>query len=416
MLRHALSSFARKGFFPLCFLTMISPAALAQPSPAGTAEGDIPSFLNALVSHNPQLSAAQRANAALVADRRAENRPGQTSVEYSPFYQSGYTGVASSELIVQQELDFPTLYATRSHTTTALQQMLDAQYATQRRDVLLQAVTTLLDLCASNQRLDLLRRRQAAADSLLTTYERRLAEGDATRIDVNRIRLDQMTTRTELLRATDIREAQILELVHLNGGWPLADDITHCADPERLTAGMPWATDALPDGASAFPASHEVRQADAAVQLSRHELSEARQAWLPQLSVGYRRNTERSEALNGFLVGVSLPIFGNKNKVKAARLRSEAADYALDEAMAAFDAEQQTLQRRHGQLQLMLETYDEALMQEQLTLLHRAVNAGELSVTDYYNEADRIYALLLDHLDLQTEYYQLRARLYRDSL
>lgn len=384
------------------------------PAKAQTAVSPLEVFLADIEAHNPQLLASHDANQAILAERRADNRPGQTSVEYSPFYQSGYQGVASSELIVQQEFDFPTLYAARTRSNSAMQQVLEAQYRTLRRDILLQAVGTLYDLCEARQTRSLYARRLAASDSLLLAYQRRLAQGDATLLDVNRIRMDQMAVRTEALRCESRIQELVRELVHLNGNHPLSSDIAQAADPLVLTAGTIIANDAV----AMYHAnpSQEVQLADAALQLSRHELSEARQSWLPQLTMGYRRNTERDESLNGFIVGVSLPLFSNKGKVKAAQLRNQAADYELLEAMTADEMRTQTLQSQSQQLRLILEAYDEPLMQQQLTLLSKAVLAGELTVADYYTEADRIYTLLLERYRTHNEYLKLLAQIHRDAL
>lgn len=372
------------------------------------------SFLADVEAHNPQLLASYDANQAILAERRADNRPGQTSVEYSPFYQSGYQGVASSELIVQQEFDFPTLYTARSRSNSAMQQVLDTQYRTLRRDVLLQAINTLYDLCEARQRHALLDRRLTASDSLLQAYQHRLAQGDATRLDVNRIRMDRMEVKAEALRCESLIQQLLLELEHLNGDQPLPSDISRVSDPVALTAGTILADDAMTTYHAHL--SHEVQLADASLQLTERELSEARQSWLPQLSMGYRRNTERQEALNGFIVGVAMPLFGNKDKVKAARLRNQAANYELHDAMKADEKRMQTLQNQNQQLRLILEAYDEPLMHEQLALLHRAVVAGELTVSDYYTEADRIYTMLSERHRTQNEYLKLLAQLHRDAL
>lgn len=384
------------------------------PAKAQTAVSPLEAFLADIEAHNPQLLASHDANQAILAERRADNRPGQTSVEYSPFYQGGYQGMASSELIVQQEFDFPTLYAARNRSNTAMQQVLDAQYRTLRRDILLQAVGTLYDLCEARQTRSLYARRLAASDSLLLAYQRRLAQGDATLLDVNRIRMDQIAVRTEALRCESRIQELVRELVHLNGNHPLSSDIAQAADPLVLTAGTIIANDAVATY-HANP-SQEVQLADAALQLSKHELSEARQSWLPQLTMGYRRNTERDESLNGFIVGVSLPLFSNKGKVKAAQLRNQAADYELLEAMTADEMRTQTLQSQSQQLRLILEAYDEPLMQQQLALLSKAVLAGELTVADFYTEADRVYTLLLERYRTHNEYLKLLAQIHRDVL
>ena len=60
-------------------------------------------------------------------------------MEYSPFYTRGITGMSSSELVVTQGFDFPTLYGARRKSGKVKQEALDRRYQAVRRDILLQA-------------------------------------------------------------------------------------------------------------------------------------------------------------------------------------------------------------------------------------------------------------------------------------
>ena len=381
-----------------------------QSSPLG---GNAGGLLSLISTNNPQLRAARHANQAIVADARAENRLGETSVEYTPFYQKGVSGTASSELIVSQEFDFPTLYAARGRQTKAQQQMLDLQYATLRRDILLEAQQLCFDFATARQLQLLLRSRLAAADSLLQAFTLRLEQGDATRLDLNRIKMDRMAVSAEAIR----NEASLTTLRHsleaLNGGQPI--------DEQLITTAAKQLADRLGHDRQTIDActavsSLEIKAAQASLETSQQELRVMQQSWLPSLTLGYRRNTELNEAQNGVLLGISLPLFGNTQKVKAARLRRSAAEEESANVQLQQNARQQSLLSQSHQLALLLDTYDEALLRQQLTLLHRAVIAGELSVIDYYSEADRIYAMLQDRLAIDNEYAKTLAQIYRDSL
>lgn len=379
---------------------------------------DITQCLADIEAHNPQLQSMYKANLALMADKQVESRPGAASVEYSPFYQGSYQGVASSELVIQQEFDFPTLYASRHKSGKAMRQVLDLQYSQLRRDILLQAVIALYDLCEARQTQCLLHDRISAADTLLMAYKRRLEQGDATRLDVNRIRMDRMELAGEALRCESRIYSLTHELVRLNGDLPLVStDVVQISDPEAVLHALPYASAVSPLAeAPASTDSREVQLADATRTLTHHELSQARQSWLPQLSLGYRRNTEQQEALHGFIVGVSLPLWSQSAKVKAARLRQEAAEADLSAALSTAEVRQQSLISEARQLRVLLDTYDDSLMHEQLILLRHAVEAGQLSIIDYYTEADRIHTLLLSRLKTQVEYHKLIANIYRDQL
>lgn len=63
-----------------------------------------------------------------------------------------------------------------------------------------------------------------------------------------------------------------------------------------------------------------------------------------------------------------------------------------------------------------MQTYDTALMHTTLEMLRRAVEDGQLSVIEYYTEADGIYRNLQTLEELENRYHALLAELFRNSL
>lgn len=365
---------------------------------------DAQDLFSTIEANNTQLRKARAAQGAEMAELRAENRPGNTSVEYSPFYQSGVDGTSSSELIVSQEFDFPSLYGARGRLAHAHEQVLDLQYQILRRDIMLESRQLCCDIVSARKMQELLRSRLSTADSLQTAFERRLQQGDATLLDLNRIKIDRMAVNADYVRNESRLQSLLLDLKRLNGGCAIEVHEASLADIIDGMTEMPG------------PTPLEVVSAQASLQASRQELSVARQGWLPSLTLGYRRNTELHEAQNGVLLGVSVPLLGNGNKVKAARLRRSVAEEEMSKAQVEQDVRIQTLQDEARQLRLILDAYDEALLLQSLALLKRAVLAGELTVIDYYNEADRIYSILQDRLGGETEYCKTLLEINREKL
>lgn len=372
----------------------------------GLAQGLTP-LLSAIEQNNLQLKAARMTNASLMTASRAENRLGDTSVEYSPFYQSGVDGTSSSELIVSQELDFPTLYAARSKANDLQAKELDWQYRILRRDILLEAKQLGIELCQNMQIQSLLQLRMATADSLLQAFEKRLSLGDASLLDINRIKMDRMSVSAEYIKNEARRTSLLADLQRLNGGQKTD---SYFAELRNQPISM------LETADEGFRPSLETYSAEASLKSSQQSVLMAQQNWAPKLTLGYRRNTELREASNGFLVGVAVPLFNNSGKVKAAKMQRSAAELNLSDAQVGQTMRHDNLIQQYQHYRLLLEAYDEPLMQQTLSLLHKAVMAGELSVIDYYTEADRIYSLLLERIDNEAEYIKVLSELNRESL
>ncbi|MBQ0056828.1 MAG: TolC family protein [Bacteroidales bacterium] len=399
----------------LLFISLITLTASAQ-SPSSW-QTDVASWLQEVESNNLSLKAMRHSNAASALDRKADNALGETSVEYSPFFSKGYDGVSSSELIVSQEIDFPTAYASRSRVNAARQTVDELQYMALRRDVMLQAECLLIDLQSAMLSAAVLTSRFHATDSLLNAYERRLALGDASVLEVNRIKLDRMSTRTEIIRNQSLIGNICNEMTALNGGvrpaviasMPKAETLDHGSLTQLMDAGL----DAPSADATLLSANIDVQLAEASLSATSRELSLTRQQLLPRLTLGYRRNTEMNEASNGFLLGVSMPLFASSRRTKASRLRQSAAELELQDTRISTEKTHDALSSQLILLRTAIDTYDVPLMQSMLTLLDKAVAAGQISVIEYFNETDLIYGKLAERIALVNEYRQISAKIKR---
>lgn len=396
-------------------ITLITLIVISLPQLSAQSLSDI---LSQISHHNPELRAVQHANQSLLAGMRSDNALGETSVEYTPFYQRGYDGVASSEMIVSQSFDFPTLYATRGRANSYRANALDMQYQMAVRDVMLRARQLCFDLCIAQSRHDLLRQRQLVADDLLRLLDMRMAQGDATRIELNRVKLERMSVSADLLRSQATIADLRTQLVQLNGGSPLPqldslryEDVEAYALLHRLPNSVDNVLPESRDGGNAL----EVGIAENQLQSSVYDVKAARQGWLPQLTLGWRWNTDAGVSSHGVLVGMSLPLFANSSKVKAARLSRTAAEDNLSRVRVEQDARLSQLRNQASHQQAILDTYDPALMQETLTLLTRAVEGGQLTVTDAMVEIDKIYQLFDARLAAQQLYCTTLTELFREE-
>lgn len=368
---------------------------------------DIEAVMASVEANNTLLKAARSGNAATIAEMKAENTVGETSVEYSPFFRKGVGGVISSELIVSQEFDFPTMYRARGKSVSLQQNALDHEYAVLRRDILLEAQRLYYDLLMVTGKRCILNERLSAADSLLAVCEKRMKVGDANALEYNKVSIDRMTVMTEAAANDGETEKTKSALERLG----LASEVL-----QKLTASLQdcsyWDGSPQPSACSLQDKGADVSSAEATLQLAEHDVRISQMGWLPKLTVGYRRNTEYKEsAINGFLVGVSLPLFSNSKKVSAARMRKNAAEQQLESTRYQTESRRCSLQAEASSLQKQLAVYDVALMRRTLTTLLQAVNAGELAITEYYSEADNIYSKLQDRLTIENSYNKIIAEL-----
>lgn len=368
--------------------------------------GDV---LKQVASNNLTLQALAHDNQADVLDIKASNSIGGPSVEYSPFFTKGYSGVAESELVVSQEIDFPTKYAARNKQAKMQNIVGEQLLIKQRRDILLQAQLLCIDLIRLNQTLSMLHERLANSETLLQMYQKRMDAGDANALELNKVKLDCMEMRTLVNEAQGERTSLLQQLRQLNGGKPI--DVIDTVLPEypQITNFESYRALALASDADVAVAQTALRAADMNLKLQKNE-------WLPNISFGYRRNTEQGEGINGFLVGVSFPLYSNSNNVKAARQRRESAELQVMQAQNEAEASMRTNYEQLQGLQQVIDHSDVKLLQESLTLFAKALQQGEITALVYYVEINSIYEKLQRHIDLHCQSVKLLAELHKAEL
>ena len=372
---------------------------------------ELSALLKEAEENNLSLKAAREEITAAGYDISAANTLDATSIEYSPFFRKGASGVASSELIVSQEFDFPTLYASRRKAGKLQGNALEMNYATLRRDLLLEVNQTYLDLVGLAKDRKVLEERIMIADTLLSLFNKRMHAGYATALDINRIKMEQMELKTALLQNDADRKNATTLLATLCGKQDLDDTVKADSYPYAITGDLPEKiiSDYLENDS-------EIRAARAELMATSEEVKVAKQGWLPKLTAGYRRNTELDEASNGFVIGAAFPLFSTGKQVKAANARRAAAQISLEDAHIKAQSEAKTAINELLQLRESLKITDLSLLRETLRLMRKAVDEGAMTATEYYVEADNIYQKIANYNSIENRLHKTLATLSKNSL
>ena len=168
-----------------------------------------------------------------------------------------------------------------------------------RQDVLLRAKNLCLDLIGLNQERLLLEERRKNADELLVLFEKRLSEGDASALEVNKIKMERMNVQTEAAQNAAAHRTALQQLLAMNGNQPLEFD-------ETSYPNVPPVADYNTLYDEVIASDVALQTADAQVRAAEKEVGVNKQNWLPSIEVGYRRNTSISniESCSKLYIGV----------------------------------------------------------------------------------------------------------------
>ena len=314
-------------------------------------------LLQLIEQNNKDLKAGASQTEAFKWQARTENNLPDPEVTYSHLWGNkegmGFTG----EFIASQSFNFPTLYA----------------YAVSRQQILLQAQQACLDLIYLNQLQTLLDERLANAEALSRFYASQLEKGSTNIIETNKIDLELLNARNEARQNEAARQAKLEELTALNGGVPVvfADTVYRSAweYPSDFEAFRVEALASLPE--------MQALQSDQAA--ASRSVAVSKQQWLPNLTLGYRMNpSSGGDRYNGVLVGISIPLFSNRGKVKQAKAERF---YAETKVQSFTDTETAALRQvwvQAGKLKASADEYASVLRQQNnIALLNKAIQAGQ---------------------------------------
>ena len=374
-----------------------------------SADNSVDDVLKQIAQNNLTLRALQHDNEADVLDIKAENSLDGLSVEYSPFFRSGYSGVAESELVVSQEIQFPTKYADRNKQAMMQKSVGGKMYEKNRRDILLEAEQLCIDVIRLNKTLAMLDQRLKNSETLHQMYDKRMAAGDANILEVNKVKLDCMEVQTMVSEAQNERMLLLQQLQQLNGGKPVTIDSEKFPEFQPIKDFESYKALYLASDADIQMAETMLKSADMNVKMQKRE-------WLPNISFGYRRNTEQKEGVNGIMVGVSFPLYSNSKRIKAARERRQSAELQVEQARKDAESQLQSGYQQLVGLQQVLDHSDVKMMQESIVLFSKALQHGEINALDYYTEVNSIYEKLQRHIDIHCQSAKLHAVLHKNEL
>ena len=374
-----------------------------------SADNSVDDVLKQIAQNNLTLRALQHDNEADVLDIKAENSLDGLSVEYSPFFRSGYSGVAESELVVSQEIQFPTKYADRNKQAKMQKSGGGKMYEKNRRDILLEAEQLCIDVIRLNKTLAMLDQRLKNSETLHQMYDKRMAAGDANILEVNKVKLDCMEVQTMVSEAQNERMLLLQQLQQLNGGKPVTIDSEKFPEFQPIKDFESYKALYLASDADIQMAETMLKSADMNVKMQKRE-------WLPNISFGYRRNTEQKEGVNGLMVGVSFPLYSNSKRIKAARERRQSAELQVEQARKDAESQLQSGYQQLVGLQQVLDHSDVKMMQESIVLFSKALQHGEINALDYYTEVNSIYEKLQRHIDIHCQSAKLHAVLHKNEL
>ena len=365
--------------------------------------------LQSIEQNNKELQSAMQLTKAQKMENRTANYLSDPTVSYSSFYKNGAGPGHGTEFVASQGFDFPTQYITRNRQADLANEALDKQQQTVRRDILLKAKILCLNLILLNQEKALMNIRKQNADELEALYDKRLEAGDANILEVNKIKMERMNVQTEVAQNHASHRNALQSLLAMNGNLPLEFAETNYPQVKEIMDFNTMRDEVIASDLDLQALSFTTKAAEKQVSVNKQD-------WLPKLQAGFRRNTDSEMSMNGFVVGGSIPLFSNRKKVQIAKAQALSAQLMQEDAKLQVENNLMALFNEMQQLKEAMNAYDVPLLYHSLDLLKQALQEGEISLIEYFVEAETVYKNLQARMQLENQYQKVMATIYKNEL
>lgn len=299
------------------------------------------------------------------------------------------------DINVNQTFDLATVFGYRKRLAKSQKELLELDLQQKQLETRLEAMDLLVQITYYNQALAIYEERLQQEKQLAASYEKRLAAGDANKLEANRARLSLVEIESETEKVKMERDLLMLQLQTLCGGTEIMYNNT---DYNAINIAFGMSLKALQE------AQNSLQE-----RVAENDLKTAKAQSMPSITAGYMAELTDDEKWNGVTIGVSIPLWSNRHNMKRARLslqsaRSEAADasYKLEQFAAS---QRLRTERYHDIAQKMQQKLANA---SSTTLLRKALEEGEISLVEYTIESSDLFDLRVKTLEAERDFQQAK--------
>lgn len=367
-------------------------------------------ILRSIYIHNGEIQSARKSLESDILSLKAENNLSDPDIELE--YMFPKEG-SEYELTVSEEIQWPGVYSVRNkyinHSITASEYAFDSQAL----QILWEAKLLLIDLANVNTRIKLQQQLYNKEKELLDCYMAGEKSGAFSILDINKLKFSLFDIKAELNNLNAQKLVILKELKVKNGGQDFVQTGIDSLDYEETTV-LKDVSFYIDEYRQFSPENQIRRQQEIA---NEHAIKISKMSSLPNFSIGYKRQGNGNVHANGFVFGISVPLFSNRHKQKAAKATANADIYGnMDAELKAISSiyadyadliEKKKLLDEYSQLVNDANNYD---------VLKKAYESGYLPLSNYLMELQFMIQASLKLNELRYNYLQKLASLNKYQL
>ncbi|MCF8362448.1 MAG: TolC family protein [Prolixibacteraceae bacterium] len=315
-----------------------------------------------------------------------------------------------TDLSLTQSFDFPTAYLYKSQLSDLKNEQVEMKYKKQRFDILLRAKIICYEIIYLNAMHSEYQKRLNNDTKIANAFKKKMDAGEASILEHNKAQVSLLNTEKQLEQINIERNAALQQLASLNAGEKIrfSDNVFGAdilePDFEKWYARAAQKNPML----SWLKQEIEISTKEKQLQVAQN---------LPKINAGFMSEKVADQQFQGVTLGVSIPLWQNKNTVKHAKLKTEAVNSLQADAKVQFYNEMKTLHGKATALQRSITDFKQRISDNNiLELLKKAMQKGEISISEYYYELMVFYDNREELLNMEKELNVTLAKLYKYDL
>ena len=377
-------------------LSLISASLVATPQ-----DGYAP-ILQQIEANNTTLAALRQQTEADKLANRTGLTPSNPEVEFNYLWGSPSIIGNRTDISFRQTFDFPSAYTHRTKIATLQNANADLAYKAERLTILLSARQTCIELAYYNALLNEYTVRLQNAERIAEAYKTKLDNGETTILEYNKALLNLTTVQAEVAQMEIEMRHAMSQLRQLNGR---KDIVFSVADPplSLLERGLPADFEAwYLTAESKNPVLLYVRTQ---IEIGQQHEKLNHAMGLPKLLAGYMSEKVVGEHYQGVTVGMSIPLWENKNRIKQAKAQTLASQAMFEDSKVQFYNRLQALYFKAAALLQNAQRLRLSIGENNNEpLLKQALDAGEISLLTYLLEVEYYYNAINKVLEAERDY------------
>lgn len=332
------------------------------------------------------------------------------SVSYEYLWDKNNAAGFAEEFEISQGFDFPTSYVFKNTISNLEIEKTEYRRSLFQLEVLLETKIVCVEIIHLNKKKLELNERFNYAKQLVTNLQSKLDNGYTTQFELDKAKISKLSIQNEVLQLESRLNQKTDHLTELNGGILLT-----ITETEYLVQTIPASFDALFEHIEEIDPLNKLIELE--IGIAELDVKLSRTGALPDFEIGYKSERAQLIKLDGIHIGMSIPLWENKNKVKESiinmdHMKSNIVDHENEHYFLTKSLFDEFISSK-----IRLEKFQDLWNQLNfLQNIEKALEEGEISSTEYFIELKSVYEIKDNLLNIEKEYQLQLTRLNKYEL